>query len=238
MKKVFLFGLTMAIALQIIFPPKIYAWKEVHDSTLISVSKKGLSDQLKNTINNLKTLEAAMKNLEKLEGESVSKNLGNIQNTLSDLKKIRDQANGLPLDFNDLQENWDKIYTDYKDIAGLSAKDYYNAYKESSTNVDESIKNAMLAQGLISQMDKDSDVLDILIKDSNNTDGALQAIQVGNQMTAMLIQNMMRLEQIVAMSERSQSDYLLKQQQRVEASNASTRENDIKIHTKLRGKGL
>lgn len=236
-KKIAISGLLTLTILTAIPQPSTYA-VEVHDGTLISVTKDGLADQLKNTLNNLQTLEAALKNLESLKGEAITKNLGNIKTTLNDLKKIRNEANGLPLDFNDLQSNWDNIYTDYKSVNGLSAQDYYDAYKESSTNVDDSIKNAMMAQGLISQLDKDADVLEVLINNSNSADGALKATQIGNQMTAMLIQNMMRLEQIIGMSERSQSDYLLKQQQRIEASNASNRGNGMKFDTKLKGKGL
>lgn len=228
-----------AMAIGVSLPQSMtYAWKEVHDTQLISVTNKGIADQLQNTVNNLKTLEATLKNLEQLSGSAAGKNMSNIQAALKQLKQVRDEANGLPLDFGRLQENWDGTYTDYKKQNGLSAKDYYEAYEKSSTNVDESIKSAMFAQGLISQLDQDADVLDTLISSSNTADGALKAAQVGNQMTAMLIQNMMRLEQVVSLSSRSQSEYMLKQQQGIEASNAATRGIDIKMDAKMRGKGL
>jgi hypothetical protein len=46
--------------------------------------------------------------------------------------------------------------------------DYYAVYQKNTVNVDKAAKTAMMSQGLVSQIDDDADVLDMLMKSSDS----------------------------------------------------------------------
>jgi P-type conjugative transfer protein TrbJ len=210
----------------------------VNDPQLIAVQRKSQADQLTNTLNNLKQLEAMLKNLESMDKGASGSNAANLQKVIAGLRETRNETNSLSTNYQDFSRSWDETYIDFQSMNGLAAMDYYKIYEKNTTNVDKATKTAMMSQGLVAQIDDDADVLDALMKSSDSADGALKVAQGGNQMTALLLQNVMRLQQITALSERAQTQYMLQTQQNVSASAAASRGQPEYKKSTLRGRGL
>jgi P-type conjugative transfer protein TrbJ len=229
----------LLIALVITFlAPRLCAAMTVNDPQLIAVQRKSQADQITNTLNNLKQLEAMLKNMESMDKGVGSSNQANLQKVIAGLREARAETNALTVNYKDFQQSWDENYVDFQQVNGLTAMDYYKIYQKNTVNVDKAAKTAMMSQGLVAQIDDDADVLDMLMKSSDSADGALKVAQIGNQMTALLIQNVMRLQQITSLSERAQTQYMLQQQQNVAASSAGARGQPEYKKSTLQGRGL
>jgi P-type conjugative transfer protein TrbJ len=222
----------------LLFSSQARAAMTVNDPQLIVIQRKAQADQISNTLHNLKQLEAALKNLESMDKGASGNNQVNLQKLMAGLREARGEANSLSTNYKDFSQSWDNTYIDFQSINGLAAMDYYNIYSKNAVDVDRAAKTAMMSQSLVSQIDDDADVLDVLMKSSDSADGALKVAQVGNQMTALLIQNVMRLQQMTALSDRAQTQYMLHKQQNVEASNAATRGQPGYKKSTIRGSGL
>ncbi|VBB08469.1 Hypothetical protein LUCI_3741 [Lucifera butyrica] len=191
------------------------------NSTLNTRLNASYLDQVKNTLNNLQSLQAQLQNLSSLDQSSMTSQINSVQNSLQTLQQLRQSEKGLTLDWTNAQQAWDSEYTDFKNLnGGISATDYTTAYKKLSTNTDNALYDAMKSQGLLVQLDDDQQNLVNLMKSSTSAKGALQAAQIGHQLTALEIQNMLRLQQILTMSNRAQTQYMLQQQQSADASSA------------------
>lgn len=158
-------------------------------------------------VNTLQQLEAALKNLSSMDVASAAANMGQIQQTLAQLQAVQQQATGLTMDYQNFQQQWDQTYPDYASYTGMSGADYANQVQQLSEVTQKQIYDAMLAQGLVSQVNGDARNLQSLLSASQSAEGALAAAQAGNQIAAITSQQLMRLQQIVAQSNQAQLSY-------------------------------
>jgi P-type conjugative transfer protein TrbJ len=173
--------------------------------------------------NSLKQLENEAKNLAKLSNEDQFNTITNIQSNLEDMITLYEQVKGMSMDYQDIQQQWDGFYKDYGQYNGMSADDYAQHARQTVQQTSNAIYDAVKAQGLICQIGNDHKNLQALLDASATAQGALQATQAGNQIMGILVEQMMRMQEIMAQSFRAQTQYY---RQQIEAQNEQNSIND------------
>lgn len=177
-------------------------------------------------LNTAQQLEAALKNLASMDSSTAAANMGQIQQTLAQLQALQQQVTGMSMDYQNFQQQWDANY-------GMSGTDYAYQVQQLTQSTQRQIYDAMRAQGLISDIPSDAANLQQLMNASQSSQGALAAAQAGNQISGILAQQIMRMQQIMAQSNQAQLAYQEKKQQQEamahEASEAFFQESDEPI---------
>jgi P-type conjugative transfer protein TrbJ len=130
---------------------------------------------------------------------------------------------GITMDYTKLQGAYDEVYKNFAAYNGMSGEQYASQAQQILNQSNNSAYDAMRAQGLAAQIDNDAANLNSLMQASQSATGALAATQAGNQITGMTIQQLMRLQEVIAASNRAQSSYFAAEAQRKAMSDADSK---------------
>lgn len=153
-------------------------------------------------------LEVAIRQARQLNSDQIR---GRILNGIRQLADIQQRTRGITYDYGNMQGVFDQQYPDMPAYNGMSGKDYAAQAAKANQQLQNSVRDAMLAQGLISNAATDQEALNALVSASNSAEGQLAAVQAGNQIAAMTAQQLIQLQQIMATSAREQSSYMAAQ---------------------------
>lgn len=173
-----------------------------------SVDKTVDAATIATQINTLKQLDAALKNLQTMSPEVAAANVNLIQKYLQDLLTMQRNMEGMVMNYSDFQKTWDSQYHDFSEYSGMTGEEYAQNAENLLKALNQSVYNSMQAQGLVAQHYDTASALQGLIQASQSAEGALAAAQVANQIAALQLQQMMNFQQIVAQSNRAQSEWL------------------------------
>lgn len=108
----------------------------------------------------------------------------------------------------------------------------YEAKREQwASQTDDAIRTAMVSHGVVEGYEARSTSLDQLVEASNASDGTLAVLQAGNQISAMILRQLMELSQLIVADSRARLSYLKEQQL---AEDASRKQSS---HSLMRGYG-
>jgi len=203
----------------IVFDPSVWAQtvmnyvKEVQ--TAINTTKQ--------VENQLQSLQNEAQNLTRMDQGTAAATMSRIQSSLSQLTQMRSNMRGITMDYSKLQTAWDGVYRNFASYNGMSGKDYAAQAQKITEQSNNASYDAMKAQGLAAQLGDDTTNLNNLLRASNNAGGAVAATQAGNQIAGMTVQQLLRLEQIMATSYRAQSSYFAAEAQKQAISDANSK---------------
>lgn len=172
-------------------------------------------------INTAHQLEAALSNLAKMDPATAAANMGQIQQTLAQLQVLQQEVTGMTMDYQNFQYQWDNTYQDFRAYNGMSGTDYAYQAQQLNQATQQQIYDAMRAQGLISGIPGDAANLQHLMNASQSSQGALAAAQAGNQISGLMAQQMMRLQQMMSQSNQAQLAYYEQKQHQDAAAEAA-----------------
>ncbi|MDR2017915.1 MAG: P-type conjugative transfer protein TrbJ [Syntrophobacterales bacterium] len=165
--------------------------------------------------NQMRALENQARNLQHMSPSAASLSLSRIQANMSALATVRDSMRGISMDYARLQNAYDSVYKNFASYNNNTpAKEYANQAQKLLDQSSNSAYDAMRAQGLTAQIGDDEANLRSLIQASQSASGAVSAAQVGNQLSGMTVQQLMRLQEIVAASNRAQTSYFAAEAQK------------------------
>lgn len=171
-------------------------------------------------------LEVAIRQARQLNSDQIR---GRIMNGIRQLAEIQQKTKGITYEYGRMEGAFDQHYPDMAAYNGMSGRDYATQAAKANQQLQNSVRDAMLAQGLISNAATDQDALNALVAASNGADGQLAAVQAGNQIAAMTAQQLIQLQQIMATSAREQSSYM--------AAQAAANAKPLKMGTPPQGSG-
>jgi len=148
-------------------------------------------------------------------------NTAQILATVKQIQTIQTQIDGLLSDYQAVQQQWDNTFKDYSTWSGKTGRDYFSDLNAVIAELKQSQKNALAAQGLVSQTAEDQDTLGTLLQSSQNATGSVQVQQAANQLIALEVQQMFRLQQMLSSFNQQQLLYLRDQQQNTDRFNAA-----------------
>lgn len=170
-------------------------------NTVEMLQKQAL--QIQHELSNLAKLDPAMSN------ETTAK----IRNNLNQLNEIRNSINAIGTDYEKLMNGFDDIFPDYEDWNGCSAEQYAKQVDKINDAWDEAVKQAMGSASNASPEEQAATMeqLSNLLSASQNAEGAMGALQASNQLTALTVAQLKKMETMMADSMRTQNMYYEKQ---------------------------
>ncbi len=173
--------------------------------------------------NQLQSLQNQARNLSGMNPATAQSTMSRIQTALSQLANVRNDMRGITMDYTKLQGAYDGVYKNFAGYNGMSGKQYANQAQQILNQSNNSAYDAMRAQGLTAQIDNDAANLNSLMQASQSASGALAATQAGNQLSGMTVQQLMRLQEVIAASNRAQSSYFAAEAQKKAMSDADSK---------------
>jgi P-type conjugative transfer protein TrbJ len=169
-----------------------------------------LAEQIRNQI---KSLQNEALNLESMDqGLSVSLR-SDLSRSMMDMITCIERSKGLAYNFKNMQDQWDANYTKFDDYNGMSAAQYGQDAAKLIRKTSNGIYDAMKNQGFVAEIGNDHKNLQTLLSASHSARGALAALQACNEIGALQVKQMFRLQQIMATSSRAEAMYYQKQLQ-------------------------
>lgn len=218
----------------IVFDPQAYA-----------LQMQTYMDQIKNTIyqyyewkNTITDLTYTVQNLKSLDTKLSAKNIDEILYSIYKIENIMYSVRGIGYSYENFQRLWDRTFPDFKRYNGMSGDDYARQSEIIRDQTNDAIYDAMRTQGLVSDIPDDKSTVNTLLSASATADGVLAAIQVSNQLLGQIIEQLMRMEMIIATSYRAEMSYYA-QEVNNDAAAASKSKSILKIESKntLQGSG-
>lgn len=140
-----------------------------------------------------------------------------LANELSELNTIVSQGQNLANTMQNSASSFNQNYPGYQ-----PTNNYPQNYQSWSTNTMNTFQNSLQNAGLqLSDLQNEQAALQALQSLNNSPQGRLQAIQVGNNLTAMVANQMMQLRQLIANQTNAQNAYLAYQVQKEQAQQAT-----------------
>lgn len=203
MKRIFLIT-ALALIVNVLIPAPRAEAIIVYDPTNFGANIQTSLKQVESVINELKMLENQAKNLANL-GQIPE--LQQLQQTFGQLMKIRSEVTSLLNSYSQFQEQWDGVFKDFASVSGMSATEWAKQAQKMVAESNKALFDSVRAQTSVAQIESDAQALSALQNASQNAQGALQAMQVGNQIGATTAQQLMRLQSIMAASNTAQAVY-------------------------------
>jgi len=188
------------------------------------------------TSNQLQSLANEAKNLATMDQGTAWQTILGVRLNLTQLMQMQARIRGITMEYQKVENAWDKLYRNFGSFNGMSGRDYAAQAQNVLDQTNNATYDAMHAQGLVAQLGNDAKNLESLLNASNTSSGALSAAQAGNHIAALTAQQLMRLQQIVATSYRAESSYHAQQANKEAMSKAdSKRFYGDKINRPLQG---
>lgn len=221
-KQIFFISMLLLSIVVSIFTPKTYAilgvGDIVHDPASFMLQQEQYLEDIRAAIytyyswkNSVLQLEYAIRNLQNLDDKVSAEGLGAILASIDQLESIIYGIRGIGYSYQQTQIQFDQIYPSFQKLYGMSGKNYANQSKRIIEQTNNAVYDSMKAQGLISEIPNDRDYLSKLQEASQSADGILALVQISNQLLGTIIQQLMRMETIMATSYRAQSSYIAQQ---------------------------
>ena len=189
----------------IFYIPNAYAWKATEYTQYLNFGKLSLQyakqvqqyiTQLNQFQNEIQQYINMVKNTVNLPNEVWAGFAGQVSQIAGIYKKSRNIANSLMNADDELKQIY-KNYDFYR-INKLGVKDYflqYNNWNKSNSAMYERMMQMLGTQA--SSFENESEILRQLINANKSDTGQKQALQIGNELTAMMIQQMQELRKLI-----------------------------------------
>lgn len=190
-----------------------------------------LAELVTQTQEAIKQTEMQIKNLEKL-GKDLR---DNPLETLLDLAKKTSQLNTYRAEENVLAQIFNELFPEqsmFADLAGATAgeieaanKKYQKHYDEWTKAIDQATQATFQLSGRqLKDMEESGELRDYLENLLNDPEGQMQAIQAGNQLAALQIQEIRQFRELAATQAQSEITQQMKQEKQEEMSNEMWKE--------------
>lgn len=203
---------TAALALTTLATTTTYAWKTVYDPTNYAANLETKIQMIKQVQQQAEQLQHELANLAKLSPSQADQSLDHIRELLSKMNALRNETNAIGTDYREMMEQFDELRPDYSTWNGVSAEEYANQTDKLRAAWERSVEQAMKSQGMASptEQQKTAAHIERLVMASQNAQGAMGALQAANQIAALQIQELQKMQAIMADSMRTTNLYYQK----------------------------
>jgi P-type conjugative transfer protein TrbJ len=195
--------------------PVIDATNLIQNTTTAAQTTATAASTASMLANQVQQLQMDVDNIQNYSGYSSWQST--LANELNELSSIVSQGNALSQNMQNSAANFNQNYPGYQ-----STQNYPQAYQAWSTSTMSTFQNTLQNAGLqLSDLQNDQTTLNALQNLNNSPQGRLQAIQVGNNLTALVANQMLQLRQLIANQTNAQSTYLAYQVQKEQTQQAT-----------------
>lgn len=217
--------LCYVLALLLLCVPKAEALT-VYDPTNHTENLATKLQLIKSYEKQLEQIQHELANLTKLDGSELAASLSQLQEIVSTINEVREQTNAICTDFKTAMQELDQLRPDYETWNGVGAEEYAKQVDRLREAWETSVEQALKTQGIISPQEtrKTGDSIARILNASQNAEGAVGVAQAANQMLALQIEQLVKMQAVMADSMRTQSLYYQKQIDAEKAANKRQKE--------------
>jgi P-type conjugative transfer protein TrbJ len=151
--------------------------------------------------------------------------MAQLRDYLNQIESVYDQGRGLSYAYGDTVEEFEQLYTDFEP-ATKGGEEYEQLQAKWERQTDHALKQAFVTHGYGGDNVKERmDRLDELVTASDDAEGLLKAIQLGNRIRAELVSQMAQLQQMIAADSRARLSYMA--EHKAEQKNQRARQRDL-----------
>lgn len=177
-----------------------------------------INNQILSLQNEAVMLRNEAKNLQNLNYSS----LGQMNNALSQIGALMNQADGLSFNLTQLESQWQRQYPSSYG-ATVTTNDMAVAAQTRWQNAMDAFQQTMKVQSqIVANVQSDQSLLNDLVNQSQSAEGALQAQQASNQLLALSAKQQMQIQTMMAAQYRAQAQDAARKAQSEAASHAMT----------------
>lgn len=141
---------------------------------------------------------------------------------IMDLENLLASTRGLIETYSSVDQGFQTIYNPDEIGYDVATTDDFEAEREVwAEQTIRAVNDAMVAQDIEPSVNADSLTLENLVVNSESSVGALQAMQAGNQIAALMTTQLLRMQTIIAQSERAKASQIaaMTQEERQDRAN-------------------
>lgn len=201
----------IALTLGIMAAPGVQAMT-VFDPSNFAQNSLTAAHMAESLVNQAQQISNQLRDLEALGYSSE----GTLQSSLGELQSLMNSAESLGLTQGTLDSKFSEMYPAYgQQYQGDAA--YKQQYQDWNQELRTSINDAMRSHGLAARNVQEAGELQQLVTYSQSAEGNLQAVQAGNQISALILNKLMQLQEIIVAQGQAQSAYLANMSSKEEA---------------------
>lgn len=227
------YGVIVAGAMCVTGPRPASAQMVVSDPTnLVQNTATALAqvDEVVNQIieirNQIQQIEMMAKDLERLS----VRDWQSLRSSYYRLDASYRRAKYISMRWGQIASQYDAHYEAF-DPEVHDGEDYQHKREKWAQQTDDAVRTAMVSHGVVDAYGDRSASLDRLVEASNASQGTLAALQAGNQISAMILRQLMELSELIVADSRARLSHIKEQQM---AGAASRKQGD---HSLMRGYG-
>jgi type IV secretion system protein TrbJ len=205
-----LIGISLTLFSIHFFKKTSYAGIPVSDAANLAQNIIQAIQSINEVKNQLIELENDFKNLTTLDYSVVDE----ISQGMTDMMQIASQIQGLGEGFVEVQSRFEELYPDF-DGYGRIDNEVISEHATAWVNENREVlkSSTQVAAHVVGTMESTKYQMTGLAHESQAAIGVLQAIQAGNQMTAILSQQMMKLNSLMSTTVQAHVSYQMKENQ-------------------------
>jgi P-type conjugative transfer protein TrbJ len=210
----------MLLLLGLLSSASAQAWIVVHDPTNLIQNLQTklntvqmLTNQARQIANDIQMLQNWARELTSLPYCA----LPQLQIQLAGLDGLLRSASGIAYDINSIKNTFNNTYPAYG-ASWQPGQAYSTQYDVWLQQTRSGVYNAMVTQGVVTNIPADTATLSNLVSYSQSATGNLQALQAGNQVSALMVKQLMQLEAMVAADGRAMSSFVAQQASSADAA--------------------
>ncbi len=162
-------------------------------------SLEQINNQVQQLTNEAQMLINQAKNLANLPMSVAS----NLQSSLNRVDSLMREAEGIAYDISSIDAEFQRLFPEQYDAAVTTSEIFQDA-EDAWKLAREGFKHSLEVQAeVVGQVRDDTVLLDQLVASSQSAIGNLQAVQAGNQLTALAAKQSMQLQTLLAASNRA-----------------------------------
>ncbi len=191
-----------------LLPGQSAAWRVVYDpwnhaENVLSAARalEEINNQVQQLSNEAQMLINQTRNLANLP-VSIA---GELQGSLNQVDKLIREAQGIAYELSEIDSTYRQFFPD-EYSGGVSTSRILEDARATWNLAREGFRHALEVQAsVVGEIRSDATTLNRLISESQGADGNLQAVQAGNQLTALAAKQSMQLQSLLAASARAEA---------------------------------
>lgn len=130
---------------------------------------------------------------------------GELQDSLGEVETLLREAEGLAYDMTEIERDYERLFRErYR--TGTANSQIVGDAREAWQLARQGYRHSLEVQaGVVEQLRADAATLDRLLAENQGATGNLQAVQAGNQLTALAAKQSMQLQSLIAASARAEA---------------------------------
>ena len=181
--------------------------KKWHNAKEILNQMRQIQNQVKSLMHQAQMIKYWTQDLRTLKYN----NIDELLISMNKLESIVYRAEGLGYQLKGIKDQFTRLYPKFSSAA-VSAKNYGKQFQQWIKQTRQGVQNAFQAHGIVQTNEDHEKTLTRLVTESQSSEGTLQALQVSNQISAVMVHQLNELKMLAAANGQAMASYIAQEE--------------------------